>query len=221
MHFADQTGEAADANTTVLIVVTPPDGLAALFEAEGVPAVGGDELLAAIGASRRVVLLPATEATGVDALAAAARDAGAEVAVVPTRSPLQALAAIAVHDDGRRFQDDVIAMAEAAAATRYAEVRIAEHDGLTTVGQCRAGDVLGLIDGDVVHIGSSLEAVALVVVDRLLGIGGELITVLVGADCPAGQGSVLAAHVAGAAPFTEVVVYDAGQTGCPLLIGME
>ena len=35
------------------------------------------------------------------------------------------------------------------------------------------------------------------------------------------DGILLAAHVAAVAPFTEVVVYEAGQTGCPLLIGME
>ena len=43
--------------------------------------------------------------------------------MVPTRSPVQALAALAVRDPGRRFDDDVIAMAEAAGACRYAEVR--------------------------------------------------------------------------------------------------
>ena len=43
-------------------------------------------------------------------------------AVVPIRSPVQALAALAVRDPARRFDDDVIAMAEAAGACRYAEV---------------------------------------------------------------------------------------------------
>ena len=46
-------------------------------------------------------------------------------------------------------------MAEAAAATRFAQVEIATGAGLTTIGECRPGDVLGLIDGDVVEIGSS------------------------------------------------------------------
>jgi len=46
------------------------------------------------------------------------RAAGAEVVVVPTSSVLQGLAALAVHDAERRPGDDVVAMAEAAAATR-------------------------------------------------------------------------------------------------------
>ena len=59
------------------------------------------------------------------------------MAVVPTRSPVQGLAAIAVADPARRFGDDVIAMAEAAAATRWAEVTVAEQEALTSAGRCR------------------------------------------------------------------------------------
>ena len=44
--------------------------------------------------------------------------AGRDVVVVPTGSPVQGLAALAVHDTSRRRPDDVVAMAEAAAATR-------------------------------------------------------------------------------------------------------
>ena len=47
---------------------------------------------------------------------------------MPTRSPVQGLAAVAVHDAQRRFDDDVVAMAEAAAATRFAEVTVAAEE---------------------------------------------------------------------------------------------
>ena len=88
--------------------------------------------------------------------AARARDEGRDVAVVPTRSPVQGLAALAVADRARRFADDVIAMAEAAAATRWAEVTVAEHEALTSAGRCRPGDVLGSAEGDVVVVGADL-----------------------------------------------------------------
>jgi DAK2 domain fusion protein YloV len=222
LHFADQPrGDSVVEESVLLIALTPPDGLAGLFESEGVLVVTPAELSSAIGTSRRVILFPATNSASVDDLVADLRRGGTEIAVVPTRSVLQALAAIAVHDDARRFQDDVIAMAEAAAGTRFAEIRVAEDDALTSVGPCRRGDVLGLIDGDVVHIGAALVSVAVVVTDRLLGTGGELITVLVGADSPDGAAQAVAEHVAAVAAFTEVVVYDAGQRDCPLMIGME
>ena len=44
-----------------------------------------------------------------EAAAAQARDEGLRVAVIPTRASVQALAALAVHDADRRFEDDVVA----------------------------------------------------------------------------------------------------------------
>jgi dihydroxyacetone kinase-like predicted kinase len=146
---------------------------------------------------------------------------GVRVAVVPTRSPVQGLAAIAVHDPARRFDDDVVAMAEAAAATRFAEITVATERSLTSVGICQQGDLLGLIDGEVVEIGHGLVAVAFALVSRLLGVGVELMTVLVGADAPAGLGELIAGHVRERAPLTDVSVYVGGQPRYPLIIGVE
>jgi dihydroxyacetone kinase-like predicted kinase len=112
-------------------------------------------------------------------------------------------------------------MAEAAAATRFAEVLIADREALTSVGICQAGDVLGLIDGEVVEIGRGVLAVALAVLDRLLGVGAELITVLVGADARPGLGEIVRRHVRERSALTEVTVYDVGQPRIPLIIGVE
>ncbi len=215
------------------MAVAPGPGLAHLFEAEGVHVVEADadappsvdDVLAAMRAAgaREIVLLPnASRVTGVaEAAAERARAQGSRVSVVPTRSPVQGLAAIAVHDPARRFDDDVIAMAEAAAATRHAEVTVARHEALTAVGICQPGDILGLIDDEVVEIGRGLLAVAFTVVDRLLGVGAELMTVLVGADAPPQTGDQIKAHVRTRAPFTDVTVYRGGQPDHPLIIGVE
>lgn len=220
----------SDATRTTVIAVAPGEGLTRLFEAEGVQVVAGTALterdvLAAITASgaQRVVLLPnASRITGVaEAAAEHARSAGVRVAVVPTRSPVQGLAAVAVHDAARPFDDDVVAMAEAAAATRFAEVTRATEEALTAAGICQPGDLLGLIDGEVVDIGHGLVAVAFALTDRLLAVGAELMTVLVGADAQTGLGEVIARHVRERSPLTEVSVYDVGQPRYPLIIGVE
>jgi hypothetical protein len=170
-----------------------------------------------------VVLLPndAELTKAAEAAATRIRGLGMRATVVPTRSPVQGLAAIAVHDSSRRFDDDVIAMAEAAAATRYAEVTIAVSRSLTSAGICQAGDVLGLIDGEVVEIGRGVLSVALAVTDRLLGVGAELLTVLVGANTQPGVSDVLRRHVRDRAPYTEVAVYDMATDTAPLVIGVE
>lgn len=219
--------------TVAVLAVAPGAGLAHLFESEGVHVVEGgaddlpsvDDVTAAIhstGAGELVLLPNASRVTGVaEAAAERARAQGVRVSVVPTRSPVQGLAAIAVHDHDRRFDDDVVAMAEAAAATRYAEVTVARAEALTAVGICQRGDVLGLIDGDVVEIGRGLLAVAFILVDRLLGVGAELMTVLIGADAPASAGALIEAHVRDRAPLTDVSVYEGGQLDHPLIIGVE
>ena len=71
-------------------------------------------------------------------------------------------------------------MAEAAAATRWAEVTVAEQEALTSAGRCQPGDALGSAEGDVVLIGQDLAEVARDLLDRLLSAGGEMATLVVG-----------------------------------------
>jgi DAK2 domain fusion protein YloV len=211
------------------VVVAAGDGLAALFETEGATVVGRNpstrEMLAAIEAtgSRCVVLLPNDANTHAVASSAAreAKATGIRVSVVPTRSPVQALAALAVRDPGRPFADDVIAMAEAAGACRYGEVCTAQRDSLTVAGPCSAGDLLGLVDGEVHVIGTDLAEVSRRLLDRLLGGGGELVTLVLGADAPAALEDTLTGHVAQVWPFVEVQCYAGGQPRYHLLVGVE
>ncbi|HEX2355710.1 MAG TPA: DAK2 domain-containing protein [Micromonosporaceae bacterium] len=239
-RFADQTdpraaaahppaAPAVDPAARATVVVAAGDGLAALFAGEGAAVVAGNpstaELLAAIRstAAGRVVVLPNDPNTQAVAVAAVgeAHAEGYRVRVIPTRSPVQALAALAVRDAGRRFEDDVIAMAEAAGACRYAEVCRASRAALTMAGRCRPGDVLALVEGEVHLIGRDLAATSRQLLDRMLGGGGELVTLLLGADAPATLADDLRAHLARAWPFAEVQIYDGGQPFYPLLVGVE
>lgn len=211
------------------VVVAAGDGLTALFEAEGAVVVDRNpstaEMLAAVyeTGARSVVLLPNDTNTHAVAVSAAreAETTGVRVSVVPTRSPVQALAALAVRDVQRPFADDVIAMAEAAGACRYGEVCTAQRDAFTVAGQCRAGDLLGLVDGEVHVIGRDVAEVSRRLLDRMLGGGGELVTLVLGADAPPGFEDVLKGHVHRAWPFSEVQCYAGGQPRYHLLAGVE
>jgi DAK2 domain fusion protein YloV len=213
-----------------VVAVVPSGGLAELFTRVGVrvvPCEEGevtedqilDEILAS--AASEVVVLPNDPAlTAVAAHAAdRARELHREVSVVPTRSPVQGLAAVAVADPARRFGDDVIGMAEAAAATRWAEVALADQEGLTSAGPCRPGDVLGSAEGDVVLVGRDLVAVSCDLLDRMLSAGGELATLVVGPD--AALGDAVCRHLATTHPLVEVTRYDGGPGGIPLQVGVE
>ncbi|MER7006378.1 Dak phosphatase, partial [Dactylosporangium sp. NPDC000555] len=212
-----------------VVVVCSGPGLARLLEAEGAAVLTGSpstgEMLDAIrgtGAGRVVVLPNDPNVLAVAAAAAAeARVAGVSAGVVPTRSPVQALAALAVRDTDRRFEDDVIAMAEAAARCRSAEVTIAGREALTVAGRCQPGDILAIVDGEVNLIGQDLTQTAYRLLDRMLAGGGELVTLVAGRDAPEGLTAALTAHVEGSWPFVEVQCYEGGQPHYPLLVGVE
>jgi DAK2 domain fusion protein YloV len=241
IRFADQrtAGEPDDGRfrrARAVITVVPGEPVAELVRADGVIALVAaperppsvSRLAAAMSGTgaRHVVVLPNEVELNPVAEEAAelVRETGREVVVVPTSSVLQGLAALAVHDVGRRAGDDVVAMAEAAAATRTGVVRIATGEALTWAGRCHAGDVLGLVDGEVVLIEQDLAGGACQLADRMLTAGGELVTVLLGAKQPTGAldlGAVLDEHLRHSHPEVEVVLYRGGPAESPLQLGVE
>jgi hypothetical protein len=70
-----------------------------------------------------------------------------------------------------------------------------------------------------VVVGPDLQAVARELLDRLLGAGGELATLVVGPD-PA-LGDAVCAHLSAVHPTVEVARYDGGPPGVLLLVGVE
>ncbi|MER6916207.1 DAK2 domain-containing protein [Streptomyces sp. NPDC000594] len=217
-----------------VVVVVPGEGLADLCAAAGATTVvarpgeppASGELVDAIRrtGAREVVLLPNAAELRHTAAAAAdqARAEGIRVALVPTRAAVQGIAALAVHEPDRRFDEDVVAMTAAAGATRHAELTVAERQSWTSAGICQAGDVLGLIDGDVAVIGTDVTATATAVLDRMLAAGGELVTVVLGEEIPGDEvPALLERHVRDTYLAVDTVTYHAGRGSPLLLIGVE
>jgi len=170
-----------------------------------------------------VVLLPSDSDTNAVAEIAAeqARAQGMRVAVIPTRSVVQTLAAAAVHDPEAGFEDDVIAMTRAAGATRYGAVTIASRAALTTAGPCEAGDVLGLVDGDIVVVRRDVQEAVRDILAGMLAIGGELVTVVFGVEEHEPQREALIEWIERTFPLVEVVALDGGQPLWPVIVGVE
>ncbi|MBZ4020146.1 DAK2 domain-containing protein [Streptomyces purpurogeneiscleroticus] len=216
-----------------VVAVVPGDGLAGLCAAAGATVVSvrpgeppaSGELVQAIrqAHAREVVLLPNDADLRHTAAAAAgqARTEGVRVAVIPTRAAVQGIAALAVHESGRTFDEDVVAMTSAAGATRYGELTVAERQSWTMAGVCQAGDVLGLVEGDVAVIGADPAATALDVLDRMLSAGGEMVTLVCGEGFPQGLADRLERHVRERYLAVDTVVYAGGQQSSLLLIGVE
>ncbi|QIX26187.1 DAK2 domain-containing protein [Nocardioides sp. JQ2195] len=236
-HFAEQVEEAqqnASSRTGRRIVaVAAGAGLRELFEEAGAVVVTGGPgqrpstgmLLEAIEdcAAAEVVVLP-NDSDSVRVAEIAARTAeesgDVRVAVIPTQAQVQGLAAIAVHEPGRSFDQDLLHMTATARHARHGGVTVAAKQAITMAGPCEPGDVLGVIEGDFALVGQDLFEVAAGIIDKLIGGGGELITLVAGVD-----GTDLAArceqYVESAYPIVDVVVYDGGQERYPLLLAVE
>lgn len=232
-HFDTAAVEPREQVQRAVVVVVPGEGLADLCREAGATTVlagpgeppASGELVDAIrrAHAREVVLLPNSTELRHTAAAAAeqARTEGVRVALIPTRSAVQGIAALAVHEPDRRFDEDVVAMTAAAGATRYAEVAVAERQSWTMAGVCQAGDVLGLVDGDVAVIGTDLAATAETVLDRMLAAGGEMVTLVLGEDVPEAMAERLERYVRDGHLAVDTVVYRGGRQSAPLMIGVE
>jgi fatty acid kinase len=240
-HFAEQI-EAAGIRPSArtgrrVIAVAAGPGLTALFEEAGAVVVAGGpgqrpstgELLEAItscGAAEVIVLPNDIDSVRVAQIAARTAEAdhggGIRVAVIPTHAQVTGLAAIAVHEPGRAFDQDVLEMTATARHARQGAVTIAAKQAMTMAGPCEPGDVLGVIAGDFAVVGQDLMTVATEVLDRLLAGGGELVTIVGGADDADGAlATRCAAYVEEHHPAVDVVVYDGGQPRYPLLMSAE
>src|SRR3954447_416764 len=185
-HFAEQVAEARLRPTTRtgrrVVAVAAGPGLASLFEEAGAVVVTGGpgqrpstgQLLEAITTcnAAEVIVLP-NDQDSVRVAQIAARTAEADsdgairVAVIPTHAQVTGLAAVAVHEPGRAFDQDVLEMTATARHARQGAVTIAAKQAMTMAGPCEPGDVLGVVAGDFAIVGDDLLAVATGVVDRL------------------------------------------------------
>ena len=237
-HFAEQIAARSPRRGRTgraIVAVAASPALGALFEEAGAVVVLADVgsrpstemVLSAItgtGAAEVVVLPNDSDSVRVAEVAArmAEESGAARVAVIKTVAQVQGLAAMAVHEPGRSFDADILEMTATARHVRHGAVTIAARQAMTMAGPCEPGDVLGVIAGDFAVVGADLYGVAEIVTERLLGGGGELVTLVAGA---AEEAPVLASrcvdHLRRKYPHVDVVVYDGGQGRYPLLIGVE
>ncbi|CCQ16928.1 putative glycerone kinase family protein [Rhodococcus sp. AW25M09] len=214
-----------------ILALVAGDGAADLYVQEGATVVRCDEAIdssvlhrAIVGMKHREVLvLPngALSAHELVAVGAAARADGKDVVMLPCSAMVQGLAALAVHDAARAAVDDAFTMSEAAAGTRWGSLRIAHERSLTWVGTCEPGDSIGLAGQEVVIVAARPLDAGCRLLDQLLATGGEMVTVLVGAQASEDFGAQLAEYVTAAHPGVDVVVYTGGQPGDLVQFGVE
>jgi DAK2 domain fusion protein YloV len=222
--------QPSEPQATALVGVAEGDGVAAIFRSLGAIVVlggpdhtpAGGELMRAIGEGRAdsVLILP-NHPTVLDAAERAAQDSGEGARVIPTRSIVEGLTAAAAFNPVASPDENEREMLAAAAGCVSIEVVRASRDSETPAGRVRAGDWLGLVEGDVVALGADPAGVAAKLVSDRSTPDHEILTLLLGADPSEEEAGAVAAALREAAPELDLQVHRGGQPGHPYLIGLE
>ena len=221
-------GTDLDRTTDVVAVVTG-DGNRRLFESLGAAALveGGDtmnpstdDILAGIERTRAPeTIVLANNPNVIMAAEQAARIARKPARVIPSRSLTAGLAAMVAFEGGRSAEENAAEMENLLADVATGAVTVASRDVSVDGLQIARGAYVGLVDGEPVAGGTSFDAVASTVVDRLLAEPRDVLTLVTGADEPE-LGAVLA-RLADRYPEIELEVHPGGQPHYPLLLSAE
>ena len=143
------------------------------------------------------------------------------VAVVPTRTVLEGLAALVAYDPETDPERNVAAMADAAGRVRTGEITQAVRDGRGACGPIAAGDWLAVTRDGIRCAERSAPAAALALVEELIDADTELVTVLVGAGVSHRERAALVDRITDAHPGVELEVHEGDQPLYPFLVAVE
>lgn len=143
------------------------------------------------------------------------------VHVVPTKSVPQGLAALVAFQAGRDGDANVRAMTQAVAAVRSGEVTFAVRDSQIGDLRIRAGDTLGLVDGEVVATGQDQQSVLEDIVSRMVTADSSLLGLYYGLDVAEDEAQAAAESLSARFPDLEIEVHRGGQPLYAYLVSVE
>ena len=217
--------------TTAVVAVAAGDGVRRIFESMGVAEVvlGGQTmnpsaatLLAAVERSpaEQVILLPNNK--NIVPVAQQLHElTSKQVVVVPTRSIPAGLSAMVGFDPDAEAAPNAEAMEDNDAAVTAGEVTQAVRASVTPAGPVAEGDYMGLSAAGVESVAPSLTEASCGLLERIVGDDHEIVTLICGADAPAGDTEVVERWLAEHHPHVEVEVHSGGQPLYHYYIGVE
>ncbi len=225
---AHQSLTAGDIAT---IAVAPGDGLADVFQSLGASTVvpGGqtmnpstEDFVKAIQAlpCERAILIP-NNGNVILAARQAAELAGRQVAVVPTRTVPQGIAAMLAFNPQAELEANVRAMDASAQHVRTGEVTIATRSVDMNGVKVREGQPIGLLDDALAAAGETIEAVIDQLLEKMDAAERELVTIYYGVSATAEGAQALADAIRERYSHLEVEVVAGGQPHYPYIFSAE
>jgi len=213
------------------VAVVAGEGLARVFQSLGAAAVvrGGqtmnpstEEILRAVESvpSNRVIILPNNK--NIIMAAEQARDlSDKHVVVVPTRTIPQGIAALLALNYQADLEANAQAMGRAAQEVMTGEITTATRDVTLGGVPVRKGQVIGLLDGELVVAGDTPEEVAQEVLERMGPSDLEIVTLYYGADVSPAESQALVERLGQTYPDLEFEVVKGGQPHYFYIISAE
>lgn len=228
--FQDTDGQS-DPATLAVVTCAAGDGLADALRTMGATAVvrGGQtnnpstaDLLEAVDAltAAQVILLPNNKNIILTANQIAALTTK-QVAVVPSASVPQGLAALGVFNAHHTLEQNVADMTAALASVQTVELTKAVRDVELNGVQVAKGQTIGLIDGQLSVSGDSTAGVARDVFARLPRADAELVSVFPGEDAGSADVQAISDIVTEACPDAELEIHAGGQPYYLFIIAIE
>jgi len=223
------TAEEIAGMTTV--AVAPGAGLARVFESLGVGAIiaGGQsmnpstqDILMAINAVKtdKVIVLPNNKNI-VLAAEQAQQLTQKNVAIVPTTTVPQGIAALLAFNFQNDLDTNVKAMTTAAKHIKTLEIttatRSAKYDGV----QVKEGQVIGLIDDVLAAAGEDRAALTLQILKQMKTADAEIVTVYYGDSVSAREAETLGEQIRRTFPNQEIEIVSGGQPHYHYIISVE
>lgn len=229
---ATPPGALAPAKEIGIVAVVSGVGNEKILESLGVDAVvsGGqtmnpstaDLLAAAEGINAKSVILLPNNKNIIMAANAAADVSEKPLVVVPTKSITAAFAALFVLDPEASLADNVTAMTEAAANVRTGEVTHAiKHAKASDGTDIDEGDVIGIANGSLDVVGSSIADVTLELIDRLADEDTDTLTILAGRDFAEDDFVNLTDSIEERFPDLEIDAHRGEQPVYPVIFSIE
>ena len=224
--------EAAERKPLGFVAVAAGEGNARILESLGVD-VGVSagqtmnpstkDLLDAVGAvnADAVIILPNNKNI-IMAAQSACDLSDTPCAVVPTKSVPEAFAALFGFDEGAGLEENVESMTEAYAEVRTGEVTRAIKDSKDAHDNpIKEGDVIGIADGSIEAVGSSVDDVVLSLLAAMGAEEADTLTILAGEDLSDGAFEGLVERIEGAFGELEVDAHRGDQPLYPVVMSVE
>ncbi|MFY0544492.1 DAK2 domain-containing protein [Brevibacillus sp. H7] len=230
-HAAEKTEAQAEPLPYGLIAVAAGSGIAEIFRSLGVHVVveGGqtmnpsteDFLKAMEGLNAEKIIILPNNSNIVMAAQQAAALADKPVAVIPSKSIPQGMAALIAFNAGADLEANKENMSEALAHVKTGLVTTSVRDTKMGDVEIKQGDYIGIAEKEIVTAGPDMMESAKALLRNLVEDETGIVTIFYGEDVSEEQGETLQAMLADEYPDVEVELHAGGQPLYPFIFSVE